>query len=224
MRYLVAMVALSLALAFAVARPVRGAQNATPAAGIGEAIDPAECRAEPRSPDEQIALWYAPDAAGTPVLAAPAPDQDRFPTSVPVPLGEPADAATVAAVTATVREIIACINSGHVTRAFWLFTDDLVRHLGPPPGTSVEDARAFLTAPVDPLPTELRLRLIAVTDVSVMADGRIGAIVIYDDPTGPPEGLETELLIFVEESGRWLVDGIAEFTVVPLSVEGTPAA
>ena len=190
------------------------AQEATPAPAIslGEVLDPAECQVEARSADDLLALWYQENDAGTPVLATPVADADMELTSVPVPLGEPADAETVEAVTATVREVLACFNAGDFPRALSLFTDPLVQQFGPEPGQSPEDAIAFLEATPEPAPREQRVTLLAVTDVSVMADGRVGAFVISDDPSGPPEGVETELIVFVEEGGRWLVDGVAEFT------------
>ena len=49
--------------------------------------------------------------------------EDEFPT------GEPADAATAAAVEAVVREFTACLNARDVFRLFSLVSDDLVRAL-----------------------------------------------------------------------------------------------
>ena len=206
MRRLVAVAAVLVALALL--GPARAlAQDATPAAG-GEALDPAECRVEPRDADELIALWY--DEAGTPVAATPGAGTLD---SVPVPLGEPADAETVAGATGAIREILACFNAGDFGRALALFSDDLIRSFGPEPGETPEDVRGFLEAAPGPLPAGDRIRLLAITDVSVMEDGRVGALVVSDDPTVAPEGPETVLVIFVEEGGRWLVDEVVEFTV-----------
>ena len=216
----VAAVVLLGALAPGFAGPT-AAQDATPAAGAGEALDPAECRVEPRPADELIAVWYEENEAGTPVLATPA--ADTAPASVPVPLGEPADAETAAAATAVVREVLACFNAGDFGRALALFSDDLVRSFGPSPEETPEDVRAFLAPAPEPLPAGSRIRLLAVTDVAVMADGRVGAFVVTDDPTVPPEGPETALVLVVEEDGRWLVDAVVEFVVVEEGDGGTPA-
>jgi hypothetical protein len=190
------------------------AQDATPAAVLGEAIDPAECTVEALPTDEMVALWFQENDAGTPVVATPEPAPDMFPESVPVPLGEPADAATVAAVTATVREVIACFNAGSFVRAFALYSEALQQQFGPEPEDTVADVQAFLEMPDEPLPADEQTRLVAVTDVSVMADGRVGAFVVLDDPQGPPDGAETALLLLVQGDDRWLVDAIVPFTEV----------
>jgi hypothetical protein len=159
--------------------------------------------------EELIALWYQEDAAGTPVLATPVAE---VMTSITVPLGEPADEATVAGVTAAAREIFACFNAGDFARATALFSDELAQQFGPEPGDTVEDVRAFLEAPPEPAPAEEWGRVLAVTDVSVAADGRVAAIVVTEDPA-VPTGVESALVFFVEEGGRWLADEVVEFTV-----------
>ena len=198
------------------------AQDATPGAGMGEVVDAADCRVEPRSVDELLALWYQ-DEAGTPTLAITEPPANMFPTAVPVPLGEPADASTVAGVTAWAREALACSNALDVTRWLALFSDDLAQQLGLSFGfKTIEDARAFLEAPAVPRPDDQRIRLVAVTDVSVMADGRVAALIAYDDPMQPPAGVESEVVFFVEEDGRRVADGIVEFTVIEEGGKGMP--
>lgn len=186
------------------------AQEVTPAASVGEAVDPAACQVEPRSADEVLALWYPENEAGTPVVATP--DAEVRLTSVPAPLGEPADAETVEAVTATLREALACTNAGDFRRILSFFTDPLIQQFRPAPGQTADETLAALRAPSQPLPTEQRTRLLAITDISVMADRRIGVVVITDDPTEPPEDAETVVVVLVEESGRWLIDAVAEFT------------
>ncbi len=195
------------------------AQEATPPAVLGEAIDPAECQVEGRTADELIALWYQENDEGTPVLATPEAAEPLG--SVPVPLGEPADAETVAGVSATVREVFACFNAGDFGRATALFSENLVRQFGPSPEESPEDVRGFLEA-AEPAPEEARIQLLAVTDVAVMEDGRVGAFVVSVDPTVPPEGAETALVVFVEVEDRWVVDEVVEFVPAEEGGEGTP--
>jgi hypothetical protein len=186
--------------------------------------DPSECQVEPRAADELIAVWFP---GGTPIAATPqgspvdvdgtALDVNEEGTPVgaviDIPVGEPADAETIDAVTLTVREVFACFNAGDFARALSLFSDNLVASFGPEPGESMEDVRGFLEAEPEPAPEDQRIVLIAVTDVVVMEDGRVGAIVVSNDPTVEPEGMETALVIFVEEDGRWLVDEVIEEAV-----------
>ena len=181
------------------------AQEATPATGMGEAVDPALCRVEPRTAEEIFALRAEDAPEGEPYA-------DATLKAAPVPLGEPADAETVAAVTATIREAYACTNAGDFGRFAVLLSDAaLGRQIGSVEDVTLEIVQSAL-AEIDPRSAADRQRLLAVTDVSVMDDGRVAAFVVDDDPTEPPEGPETEVLIFVEERGRWVVDGILDFT------------
>ncbi len=196
------------------------AQDATPDAR-GEAPDPAECQIEGRTADELIEIWYEENDEGTPELATPEAEAPL--TAVPAPLGEPADAETVTGVTETVREVFACFNAGDFGRATALFSENLVRQFGPSPEESPEDVRGFLEA-AEPAPEEARIRLLAVTDVAVMEDGRVGAFVVSVDPTVPPEGAETALVLFVETGDRWVVDEVVEFVPAEDGGEATPTA
>ena len=218
MRHAMVLLPVVLALALVVPTPVL-AQDATPTRWAGEAIDPGECRIEPIPAERLSALWF-PESA-TPGLATPAAEPAL--TSVPVPLGEPADPGTVAEITATVRELLACQNRAENGRFFAFFTDTMLRQFGPFPGETREDIAAML-APFEPIPVEEQVRLLAVTDVSVMADGRVAALVVSDDPPIPPEGPETGLVLFVAEGGRWLIDGVIGFTAVVQDDAGTAAA
>ena len=186
-------------------------QVATPTGSRGEAIDPAACWIDPVPVEELTALWFPTTVAGT---SEPATSEaDTAMTSVSLPLGEPADAAIEAEITASVRQLFACQNRVDNGRFYALFTADMLRGFGPPPDMTPEDISAHV-APYEPIPVEEYIRLLAVTDVSVMADGRVGALVVSDDPPIPPEGPETTLMIFAREGGRWLVDGIVAFTNV----------
>jgi hypothetical protein len=127
--------------------------------------------------------------------------------------GEPADAATVAAVTAVARELEACTNAGDLARSLALFTDDLVRRIAPPPGTTAADVRAYLARPATPLPAEQRVPPATLRDVRVLPDGRVGVVA-----TGPPPGV-TAFIVFARVGDRWLAD---EFIVIEGA--GTPTA
>src|SRR5688572_22145809 len=79
------------------------AQDPTPPVE-GEVLGPADCTVEPVTADEMVAL----------VLAAvdEAPPGASIPVTVDPALFAPVDPETAAAVAATVRQIIACINAG----------------------------------------------------------------------------------------------------------------
>ena len=129
----------------------------------------------------------------------------------------------MAGVTAWARQALACSNALDVTRWLALFSDDLAQQLGLSFGfKTIEDARAFLEAPAVPRPDDQQARLVAVTDVSVMADGRVAALVAYDDPMQLPAGVESEVVFFVEEGGRRVADGIVEFTIIEEDGSGMP--
>src|SRR3712207_6168231 len=156
---------LATVLAAAMVAPV-AAQDATPEAGAMAfpiAPDPAACQVEPRSADELLALWYTPE--GSPVPAA-TPTWGAQTTSLTLPVGPPADEATASEVANTVGEVFSCFAAGDFPRATALFSDDLVRSFGGEPGTTVEDARAFLEAtPAPEMVGAGEERIIAITDV-----------------------------------------------------------
>ena len=176
--------------------------------------DPAACQVEPRAADDLLALWYGP--AGSPVAALP---NGEAATEVVISLGPPADAATVAAIEATVVEVFACFAAGDFPRATALFTDELVARFGPEPGTPEEEARAFVEA--TPEPEGEPTLILAITDVMDLGGGRVGAFVVERSGGDPPL---TSYAVFVESDGRWLVDDVVEFSTPAFEEgEGTPA-
>jgi hypothetical protein len=198
----------TLALTVGVGTPI-AAQEATPTASADAfplTPDPDACQVEPRSTDELLALWYTPE--GSPVPAA-TPTWGAQTTSLTLPVGPPADEATMSEVVSAVNEIFNCFAAGDFARATSLFTEDLVRSFGGEPGTTAEDARAFLEAPpAAGMEGDEEEIVIAVTDVMDVGDGRVGAFVV--DRTGGE--LSTVYVIFVREEGRLLADEVFEFT------------
>ena len=173
------------------------ARQATPAAGP-EALDPALCRVAPR-----------PLAYFEQFLATPGARSTRMPpaaATATVPPGEPAPPATVAGVTTTVRELYACLNAGDNLRAATLFTDAYFERLFSQFGRLPPEELAVFAVPPRPAPERLWTRLVAVRDVRLLADGRIGAVVVTDDPVGPPTEPEARFFVFVEADGRFLID------------------
>ena len=187
------------------------AQEATPAPGL-VVPDPAECTVAPRSVDDLAALLATP-AAG--------PDAAAAATQIAIPLGQPADAATVEGVTRTVRETFACFNAGDFLRVLALTTDDFVRW-EQAQGFLTAETLPFLEAPPVVVPPEQRAGYLAITDVAVLPDGRVGAFVVEVDPVLPSEGAETDYLIFEQAGDRWLLDEVVESWTLAEG-EATPA-
>lgn len=180
------------------------AQDATPTSReTGEKLGaiephPDECLTEPRSlplfPDPVVGSTPAtarPTITGTPALASP---EMR------------ANAATTAAVTATVREVLACRNAGDYRRAYALMTDRMLTQLFGGPETIDPEVAAALEARPDRLPRNQRLTLISVSDVRLLADGRVSAEVESRLVTSTRDGFLDEI-VFVRVGDRWLIDG-----------------
>jgi hypothetical protein len=202
-----AMTSLVLAFFFGAAAPL-GAQEGTPESGVMTfpiTPDPAACQVEPRATDELLALWYTPEGdpvpAATPMTGA---------TSVSVPLGPRADEATTAAVTAVAAEVFSCFAAGDFARATALFTDDLTRSFGGEPGTTAEEARAFIEASPVPETMDEPDQIVSVSDVMELSDGRLGAIIV-DRSMGQQDAV---YVILEQQGDRWLVDEIIDFAPV----------
>ncbi len=192
--------------------PGAGAQEGTPAAGL-DAPAAAECTVEPRSEDELRALFR--EAAATPVLDSP----EASPTPAAPPTGDPADEQTVAEISATWRQFIACINAGDQARMFALFSDDMVRRqlfIDIAFGVTEDALFAFLAATPVPLP-DPSVPVIAFADARVLGDGRVAVI-------GPGELGRGDVRIFVREGDRWLIDDWFDLTSSGTPIAGTPAA
>ena len=148
------------------------AQDATPV--TGEAVDPAECRIEPRTLESLAQLLGTPTAgeagAGAETAASPPAGQGE---------GEPADDRILAAVTATYRELVACLNAGDFPRAYALYTPGYVRQNLGERGGNIDD----LAATPMPVDERSRLALVDVRDVAVLDNGRIAAVAEIYDPT-----------------------------------------
>jgi hypothetical protein len=175
--------------------PGAGAQDGSPAAGL-DVPSPAECTVQPRSTDELRALFR--EVAATPVLDSPV----ASPTPAVAPTGAPADEQTVAAVNATWREYIACINRGDQPRMFALVSDDMVRRqfvVDIAFGVTEEALFAYLSGTPVPIPPEQSAPFVPLEDVRVLSDGRVAVI-------GPGENGRGDVRIFIKEGDRWLLD------------------
>lgn len=164
---------------------------------------PEECLVEPRP------LPLALAGPATPAASPVAPVPVASPSGTPLP---PADAETVAALEATVREALACRNGGDFRRAYALMTDAmLVDLLGTGNATVPPEIADLLLARPRRLPRPLRLELVAVTDVARLPDGRVRARV----ETRNLRYAWVDDLTFALDpaTGRWLIDAAAAVSV-----------
>jgi hypothetical protein len=179
------------------------AQQGAPRAN--KAPQPGDCTVEP------LAL---PLFGGTPpsalLVATP-----KITNTVTPQVGEPADAATVEAITATVRMSLACANGGDVLRQFALFSDRYLRALFTGPDAAYMPAfEQKALNPRQPLPDDW-LSLITVGEVEVLPDERARARVVTSSGGNRYE----DVLIFVEVDGAWRIDAAILLSPRP----GTPA-
>ena len=190
------------ALLAILAVPLRAtAQDATPAAGAFPVTpDPAECRVAPRSLEGMSALSATP---GTHAPAGTWPTQ--VPTEADLPGGPPADPATAAAVAAAARAYVACVNRWDLARLLALATDAYVRRFVAAEGPVTPRWYEELATP-QPAGPEWRATLLAVRDARVLADGRVGAILVVRHPRPGAESVTTTLFVFARAGDRWLLD------------------
>lgn len=143
--------------------------------------------------------------------------------STPVPLADdpaakPAatpDPEVVRGVTDTARQLIACANAGLALQRLGLYTDEAVLRAYPQGPTDALKVMAATPVAVSQIE---RVALVGVKDVRPLADGRVAATVVVDNPTFHTHGLATPganvtqdvaTLVFVKQDGRWLIDDVA---------------
>lgn len=133
--------------------------------------------------------------------AADPSDDVAIPEPIPyvAPVGTVAGAATIERVEALLGQVVACVNEGRTAAFLSLFTSDwLERHVGEF-GDEPDDRGAT------PVAVEMRLSLVRVADVTVLADGRVAALVIFDQSEREAPEL-TSLVTFAEIDGRLRID------------------
>lgn len=173
--------------------PHVNAQSGTPEAGA-EMVTAADCTVEPRTADALRVLFQE-------VAATPLPD-DLAATPAAMPVGTPADEATVDAVSGAWREIVACLGASDQPRLFALYSDAMVRRqlqIDIAFGVTEDALIAYLEATPVPFSDSEGLSVDPLTDVQLLPDGRVAAV-------KPGEDDRTEALIFVQQDGRWLLD------------------
>lgn len=174
--------------------------------------DPSECQVEPRSLEALTALVASPPAGEATPQA-----EDTSSAPFVVPEGEAADAETVAGVTETAHELFACYNANDLLRVFGLFTEDYLRRSFVAEGITEEALGFFAATPEARAPEEREA--VAVRDVRVLSDGRIGAFLVVRNPQAGAEEF-ADFTVFVEAEGRYLIDDVV---FLSSGATGTPA-
>lgn len=141
--------------------------------------------------------------------------------TITVPLGREASRDTVAAIAETVSRYLGCLNAGDLLRASAFLTDNGVRRIFSYEATLYRDRPPALATPAV-LSSQERTRLIALTDIVILADGRAAAIALLRDPLTLPRGPQAVLLYFVWNGDQWLVDDVIGFSTP--APPATPAA
>jgi hypothetical protein len=199
------------------------AQDATPSASPPAGLivpDPSECTVEPRPITFFEDLIASPPALpDDPEQRFWSPTEEQRPWSMPA--GEPADDETIAGVTATLHEALACLNANDPLRFLALFSDDMVRLFFALDPLPAEALPSFTATPV-PSPPDMFLGYVDVRDVRILPDGRVAALGESYDPTQPPFGMGTDYAVFVKVGDRWLIDSLIENVVIVGEATATP--
>jgi hypothetical protein len=192
-----ALLSLATALAMPVASPV-AQRNKLP---------PTTCTVEPRTEEEVAALVATATPTPEPDEGA-ATDRDEWADSPgELPQGEPADLETVAQITAAAREFAACLNATDWPRSLALMTGRSIAGADDPGDISSLFASAGTPVPsTGDGPSEIAW--VRVSDVRVLDDGRVGAVVVWgvtNNPSPKPSP-EANFHIFLRVDNRWLLD------------------
>ncbi len=191
---------IAVLVCFALGAPVAArAQEATPAAVADE------CTVETR---DLLPLFR--EIAGTPEASPEAATADPTP-----PTGIPADEATVTAVTATVNELVTCVNAGYQFRWLFLFTDEYLReslagvvgNVDPADLPAIAAAAEAEMGPATPAVGADQTVVQEIRDVQVLADARVVATVVGGS-VGNAQPATPAYFIFVRSGDRFLIDDI----------------
>jgi hypothetical protein len=176
--------------------PTPTASAAATASPVAEdATDPEWCQVAPRSLAEVLALAETPPAAATP-------------GGLNLESGVSADEATIAAVTATLREYVACLNAGDYLRLAALSTDAHLRILIAAVADDPAALRDLLATP-QPRPRAAWVRIVSVDAIRALTDGRVAATVVLEGPTAVAARSEQRFtFVFAASGEHWLIDDV----------------
>lgn len=182
---------------------------ATPTSAA-DPIDPSGCTVAPRTRAELIDLVGSAEA-GPATPATPA-------QSAADPMGSD----TLRSIEATIEMSLACTNANQPLAALALFTDRYVAaRFGADGGSELGHLLAASTRTPPPAAPADRLTLVSISDVSVLADGRIAVTVT----TSNQDATFTDRLALVPmEYGDWLIDEVVALDPPATPVVGSPVA
>jgi hypothetical protein len=155
------------------------------------------CTIEAPSLHELNAAILTPPAGASPVPM-------RTPGTVPE--GVPADAKTMAAITAVVQELVGCYNAGELLRAYGLYTDDYLYRLFNRQGGFTRASYDSYATPEPESNPSRHTAILSISDVRLLEDGTAGATVTLRYASIPVR--KTFFFTFVREGDYWLIDGI----------------
>lgn len=162
------------------------------------------CTVQPRTEEEVAALVAT--ATATPESNDGSDFDEWVSSPADLPQGDPADQATVDAVTAAAREFAGCSNTGDVPRRLALMTDHLLAEVVESSGVDALFAATGTPSPGDnPGPEIVTVR---VSDARVLPDGRVGAVVVWQvqQPQDEQPLPEANFHIFQRVGNHWLLD------------------
>jgi hypothetical protein len=173
--------------------------------------DPEQCVAEPLTVEEISAMI----ARATPAATE---ESTNEPEEFTLPVGEPADEETVQEITAFLVHAEACVNARDLLAVLSFFGEDIIVELI---GTDVTPEDLAALPPATPEPRENWHTLLDVRDVTILDDGRVGALV---DVFSPEDGPMTSYFVFVRQDNTWTIDEVVPDLEEQYPPEATPAA
>jgi hypothetical protein len=123
-------------------------------------------------------------------------------------MGAPADQQTVAEITATWRQYVACLSAGDQPRMLAVLSDDMVRRqfiVDIAFGVTEDALFTYLAATPVPMPPDQSVPFVPFEDARVLSDGRVAVV-------GPGERGRRDVRIFEKDSDGWLIDDWFDLT------------
>jgi hypothetical protein len=159
------------------------------------ATDASACSVKPRTLNEVKQLVKQGQVARMMPQPSPLPIAD-------LPDGKPVSVETIAAITTTTEQLMACINAGDWLRALALVSDHGVETMDGDLTASLHDP-SFATP--HPAVAGKKVSLDEIVGARMLPDGRVGAVIRQAGVNDTPV-----FWFFIQEGDRWLVDGSIE--------------
>lgn len=201
------------ATAVSVTPVTAGETAATPAAAVpvtltawvvGDQVSPIseQCTAPAASTDETADQLATLDPRPDPALTNNG--------LIAIPAVGPADQTSISGVLATLTQFWACNNAGNRPALVSVFTPQGVADLyGFDLDLGDAELRALVAAaltPGEPRPVEEVSGIDGITSIVLLEDGRIAALVVNTDPRIAGGDQVTDLIVFVQQDGAYLID------------------